>query len=117
MSKTAQDIFAEMQKRYGIAETEQSRYESYIEQAKQEIFAYCNIPEKADMPDGLFYPWVELSYTAAKQAQTIQGTGAIKSISEGDTTVTYDVGTTVVKSDAALLSYASILNRYRRMPR
>ncbi len=117
MPKTAQDVFTEMQKRYGVAETEQSRYESYIEQAKQEIFTYCNIPEKAAMPDGLYYPWVELSHAASRQAQTIQGTGAIKSISEGDTTVTYDVGTTVVKSDAGLLSYATILNRFRRMPR
>ncbi|SDN15089.1 hypothetical protein [Acetanaerobacterium elongatum] len=117
MPKTEQDVFAEISRRYGVEMMAQERYLSYICQVKEEILSYCNIPQGATMPDGLFYPWVELSYAAARQTQTVQGTGAVKSITEGDTTITYDVGTTVIKNSSGLLSYANILNRYRRMPR
>ncbi len=60
--------------------------------------------------------WVEISYATSKGATMIQGSGAIKSISEGDTTVTYDVGTTVVKGDTVSIDYTAILNRFRRLP-
>lgn len=117
MPKTSTDVLNEWKLRgYITAEqSSDSKYLSFIDQAKQSILAYCNIPLAAPMPDGLFYPWVEISWATANGMTTMQGTGAIKSVSEGDTTVTYDVGTTVVKNDA-MISFASILNRYRRMP-
>lgn len=120
MPKLPQDVTIEWVKRGYITQTQATenvnKYTSHIEQAKDSILAYCNIPLKASMPDGLFFAWVEISYATSKGATMIQGSGAIKSISEGDTTVTYDVGTTVVKGDAVSIDYTAILNRYRRLP-
>ena len=117
MSKTNHDVLNEWVLR-GYITAEQSsepKYLSYINQAKDAILYYCNIPLKADMPNGLFYPWVEIAWNAAQGTTMVQGTGAVKSVSEGDTTVTYDVGTTVIKNNA-MLNYMSILDRFRRLP-
>lgn len=118
--KTPQEVIAEWVKRGYITETEATastkKYTSFIEQAKDSILAYCNIPLKASMPDGLFYAWVEISYATSKGATMIEGSGAIKSVSEGDTTVTFDVGTAVVKSNTVSADYTTILNRFRRLP-
>lgn len=117
MSKTNHDVLNEWVLR-GYITAEQSsgeKYQSYISQAKDAILSYCNIPLNAQMPDGLFYPWVEIAWNAAQGTTSLQGTGAVKSISEGDTTVTYDVGTKVIKHDA-MLGYTSILDRFRRLP-
>ncbi|WP_312645366.1 hypothetical protein [Hydrogenoanaerobacterium sp.] len=117
MPKTPTDVLNEWALR-GYITAEQStepKYLSYINQAKDSILSYCNIPLKAQMPDGLFYPWVEIAWSTAQGMTAIQGTGAVKSVSEGDTTITYDAGATVVKNDA-MLDYTSVLDRYRRLP-
>ncbi len=121
MNKTTQDVINEWVKRGYITQQQATenadKYNSYIEQSKDSILAYCNIPLKANMPDGLFFVWVEMSYSASKGVTLIEGGGAIKSISEGDTTITYDVGTSVVKDNSTVVvDYKSILNRYRRLP-
>lgn len=117
MAKTNHDVLNEWVLR-GYIPAEQStdkKYESYISQAKDAILSYCNIPLSAQMPDGLFAPWVEIAWKTAQGTTTVQGTGAVKSVSEGDTTVTYDVGTKVVKQEV-MLNYTSILDRFRRLP-
>ena len=117
MSKLPNDVLKEWVLRgYITAEQAKSpdKYISYINQAKESILGYCNIPLNAQMPDGLFYPWVEIAWSTAQGMTSVEGTGAIKSISEGDTTITYDVGTTVIQNKT-ILDYTAILNRYRRI--
>lgn len=120
MNKTSYDVLAEWVKRGYVTQADSveyaDKYISFIEQAKDGILAYCNIPQKANMPDGLFYAWVEIAYSTSGGTASIEGSGAVKSISEGDTTVQFDVGTTVVKSDKTAVDYTAILNRYRRLP-
>jgi len=116
MPKTPNDVLQEWVLR-GYITAEQStepKYISFINQAKDTILSYCNIPLKAQMPDGLFYAWTEIAWGTAQGTLTVDGTGAIKSVSEGDTTITYDVGTKVVKSDI-VLTHMSVLDRYRRI--
>lgn len=118
--KAAQDVLNEWALRgYITAEQATScteKYTSYINQAKDSILSYCNIPLAAQMPDDLFYVWVEIGWATANGATMVQGSGAIKSISEGDTSITYDVGTTVVKGSTVTADYTTILNRFRRLP-
>lgn len=116
MAKTSNDILQEWVLR-GYITAEQSanpKWLSYISQAKDTMLSYCNIPIKADMPDGLYYAWVDIAWGIAQGTLTIEGSGEIKSVSEGDTTITYDVGTKVVKNDVSL-NYMTTLNRYRRI--
>lgn len=116
--KTAQDVLDEWVLR-GYITAEQAadlKYTSYINQAKDSILSYCNIPLAAQMPDGLFYAWVEIGWATANGATMVQGSGAIKSVSEGDTKIDYDVGTTVVKGSTVTADYTTILNRFRRLP-
>lgn len=102
------------------SDAEKTKCLSYIRQARDAIFAYCNIPERAAMPPGLFYTWTELSHELEQDG--VQG-GAVKSITEGNTTVTFAAGETTASranqaasAAALILSHTAALNRYRRMP-
>lgn len=118
--KTAQDVLKEWKVRgyipTGLSDEEEERYLSYIYQAKDAMLSYCNIPLAAEMPDGLFYPWVEISYSSSKGANLLQGSGAVKSVTEGDTTITFDVGAVQPGENTVFVDYSAILNRFRRMP-
>ncbi len=121
MAKTPADVLNEWVLRgYITAEqstTDAAKYTSYINQAKGSILSYCNLPLNIqNFPDGLFYPWVEIAWATANGATFIEGSGAVKSVTEGDTTIAFDVGTTAVSGTKASVDYSSILNRYRRMP-
>ena len=119
MHKFPLDIIAEWIKRGYITDAQaienEQQYISFIEQAKDSILAYCNIPLKANMPDGLFFAWVEVAWATSKGTISIEGSGAIKSISEGDTSVTFDVGTKIETTNVSV-DYTAILNRFRRLP-
>ena len=120
MGKTASDIIAEWVARSYItpaqALSDVAKYTSYIMQAKTAILDYCNLPQNiVDFPDGLFYPWVEIGWKTANNTESVTGSGEVKSISEGDTTINYDVGTTAVSSQV-IADYSVTLNRYRRLP-
>jgi hypothetical protein len=114
MSKTASDVLTEWGVRgyyTGTPSTADSaKYLSYIDQAKESICAFCNIPQQViSLFDGLFYPWVEISYLTMTGNMFEQATGKVSSISEGDTSVSYsNSGTDIVSVD-----YSRILNRYR----
>lgn len=120
MPKTPTEVMNEWALRGYISaepsEKDSAKYLSYINQAKDIILSYCNIPLVASMPDGLFYPWVEISWATVNGATLVQGSGAIKAVTEGDTKVEFDVGTTVVKGTATAVDYTAALRRYRRMP-
>lgn len=97
------------------AETDRDKYLSYIDQTKYEILSYCNIPILAQIPEGLFYVWVGMAWEGSQGLTAISGSGAVKSVTEGDTTVQFDVGTTVTGT-AQHADYYAMLNRYRRLP-
>lgn len=120
MGKAASDVLAEWALRGFItseqATTSAAKYTSYINQAKTAILDYCNLPQNIVVfPDGLFYPWVEIGWKTANDTESVTGSGEVKSISEGDTTITYDVGSTAVSSQV-IADYSVTLNRYRRLP-
>nr|DAJ95976.1 MAG TPA: head to tail adaptor [Caudoviricetes sp.] len=115
MAKTVDDVLDEWITRGYITDKTEPNNTSYILQAKDTILAYCNIPLAADMPDGLFYVWVELAYATLNSAVATQGTGIVKSIAEGDTTVQFETGAEQADTKPPT-DYRSILNRYRRMP-
>lgn len=119
MAKTASEVIAEWVARSYItpaqALSDVTKYTSYINQAKTAILDYCNLPQNiASFPDGLFYPWVEISYSIMNGGVFNQANGVVKSISEGDTTVQF--GTTANAATAPIVDYSESLNRYRRLP-
>lgn len=131
--KTENDVLNEWVERGYISDDlipeQTNRCLSFIRQAKANILAYCNIPECADMPSGLFYAWVDLSRDIATTSETAgetggkAGSGTVKRVSEGNTTIEFDVGNTSSSSSgqaadisALVLGHAATLNRCRRMP-
>lgn len=94
------------------SDTDTAKYSSYINQAKSAICGYCNLPQNiVDFPDGLFYPWVEIGYAIFKGGVFQQSSGTVKSVSEGDTSVTFN--TDVNKAIAPIVDYSAVLNAYR----
>lgn len=115
---TETDVLAEWKKRGYVPDdaAEDGKYLSYILQAKDSILSYCNLPLNIrEFPDGLFYPWVDISYSTYTGAAEA-GSGAVKSVTEGDTTVTFSDGATSGSSEKAAADYRSILDRFRRLP-
>ena len=118
MSKTASDVLAEWVSRGYITSaqstTDAAKYTSYINQGKTSILDYCNLPQNiVDFPDGLFYPWVEISYSIMQGGVFQQSSGAVKSVSEGDTSVVFN--TDVNKATMPTVDYSATLNRFRRL--
>lgn len=97
-----------------------AKYTSYINQAKNAICGYCNLPMTLQgLPDGLLYPWAEISYAIMQGGvfSQISGavSGAIKSVQEGDTTVTF-VGNTSANGTVVprpVVDYSAALDRFR----
>lgn len=115
MSKTASDILAEWVLRgYAAAEESSEKHLSYINQAKDAICGYCKLPMSiVALPDGLFYPWVEISYAIFKGGVFQQSSGTVKSVSEGDTSVTFNTDTN--KAIAPIVDYSAALNCFRQL--
>jgi hypothetical protein len=90
--------------------------QSYIDQAKDCILSACNIPVRAMVPDGLFYAWAELSHNMYANTESGGAIGAVKSVADGDTTVTYASDTASSGLEAILPGIQSLIARYRRMP-
>lgn len=115
MAKAASDVLSEWVLR-GYITAEQAatpgKYLSYINQAKDAICAYCNLLMNIPtLPDGLFYPWVEISYNIMRGGVFQQSSGTVKSVQEGDTTVQYGSGAVV----SPVVDYSAALNRYRQL--
>lgn len=115
--KAANDVLNEWVLRgYITAEQAASpaKYLSYINQAKDSICGYCNLPlTMPGLPDGLFYPWVEISYSIMQGGVFQQSSGTVKSVSEGDTSVTFN--TDVNRATAPIVDYSAALDRYRQL--
>lgn len=119
MRRKADDVLSLLRKRGAVhLDTNEEIVLSYIEQAAFEIKAYCNIPEAAEMPAGLFYVWVEISSTFINGMANSAGgaeTGVISSITEGDTTIVYEAKSNGGGGNDILSGYRAVLNRYRRL--
>ena len=119
MPKTITDVINEWLARgyipVGQTSEDTAKYTSFITQGKIAILDYCNLPQNiVNFPDGLFYPWVEISVSIMNGGVFQQANGVIKSVSEGDTTIQY--GTTANQATAPIVDYSATLNRYRRLP-
>ena len=122
VARGEKDVLREWTARGWITDKSDSRRAaSYIRQAKDYILDRCNIPVMANVPDGLFYAWVDIAYRAmnAVEAQNSeQVAGVVKSITDGDTTVHYGAPSGSVSMsnlDSAAADYAALIYRYRRM--
>lgn len=115
MAKAASNVLSEWELRgYVTAEESPEKHLSYINQAKDAICAYCNLPMSISaLPDGLFYPWVEISYSIMQGGVFQQSSGTVKSVSEGDTSVTFN--TDVNRAIAPIVDYSAALNRFRQL--
>lgn len=115
MAKTANDVLAEWQLRgYITAELAATpgAYLSYINQAHDAITAYCRLsPAMAGLPDGLFYPWVEIAYSVMNGGMFQQANGTVTRVKEGDTEIMYSGG----KNGATVpvVDYSDTLDSFR----
>lgn len=124
MPKTAIDVLNLWVFRGYVAEEQaaeqQGKYLSYIEQAKADILTYCRIPLNIkSFPEGLFYTWAEIAW-GLQQGGEFNGSTAdltIKSIKEGDVSVEFGSagGVAPLTSATSTTSYATALNRFRRL--
>lgn len=117
MAKTVNDVLTEWTARGYIAAnpstTDTAKYTSFINQGLQSICSYCKLPDMTGLPDGLFYPWVEISWSILKGGVFQQSSGTVKSVSEGDTSVTFNTDTN--KATAPIIDYSTALNAFRRL--
>lgn len=103
-----------------LAAAKQDKYLSYIDQAKTDMLTYCRIPLNIkNFPDGLFYTWAEIAWGLQQGGEFNGTTGnlTIKSIKEGDVSVEFGSagGVAPLTSATSTTSYATALNRFRRL--
>lgn len=118
MTKSVSDVLTEWEARgycpASPADSDAARYRSFIQQARQSILAYCNLPLAAsELPDGLFFPWVEISYAIMKGGVFEQSQGIVTSVKEDDTSISFSTGKNA--ATAPVVDYSNILNRFRRL--
>lgn len=121
MTRTDGDVLDELTAR-GLAGENEAAARSYIGQAADAIRGYCGLPEGASLPAGLFYAWTEVSARLIASGSTAAAaggaSGAVSSITEGDTTIQFgglSQGAGAGGTGWALDGCRAILNRYRRM--
>lgn len=117
MAKAANDVLAEWQLR-GYITAEQAAapgaYLSYINQAHDAITAYCNLPTAmVGLPDGLFYPWVEIAFSVMNGGVFQQKDGTVTRVKEGDTEIMYSGGTN--GATAPMIDYSQTLDSFRNL--
>lgn len=102
-------LITELSARELMAGATEAQALSCAEQARLQLAAYCNLPESAPLPDGLFYGWLTL--TGALLALRADGAaGRVVSVSEGDRTVQF------AQDNAAMPpACRAAADRYRRM--
>lgn len=118
MAKTVNDVLTEWTARGYIAAepsaADTAKYTSFINQGLQSICGYCKLPlDMTGLPDGLFYPWVEISYAIMQGGVFQQSSGVVTSVKEGDTTINF--GTNENKAIAPKIDYSSTLNAFKRI--
>ena len=116
MGKTNSDVLTEWGKRgyYAspLSDSDKAKYLSFIDQGRQSILAYCHMPLTIDsLPDGLFYPWTEISYAIMTGGVFKQASGTVTKIKEGDSEIDYS--TDKNNATVPMVDYSSILNRFR----
>lgn len=62
---------------------------SCAEQARVQLAAYCNLPQSAPLPDGMFYGWLTLTAVLISEMEDTSA-GTVSSISEGDISVSFN---------------------------
>lgn len=93
--------------------------QSYIDEAKPIMLEYCTLPQNVQsVPDVLKYPWVEIATVLMNNstaASSAAGTGTVKSVSDGDTTVQFDTGKTAQAKvlDNLSVNNVRIMNSFR----
>lgn len=116
MSKTSDDVLSIWGARGyytgELSDPDRAKYESFIDQARQSICAYCGFPlTVVAFPDGLLYPWAEISYAIMTGGVFEQSNGTVTKIKEGDSETDYSAGINIAK--APIIDYSRILNRFR----
>lgn len=118
MPKTSDDVLTEWGKRGYCAsppsDSEKAKYESFIDQARQSVLAYCRMPLAVSaLPDGLLYPWVEISYAIMTGGVFEQSTGTVTRVKEGDSETMWSAEKNA--AIAPIIDYSAILNRFRSL--
>lgn len=100
-------LLTELSARELMCGATEAQARSIAEQARLQLAAYCNLPESAPLPDGMFYAWLTL--TGALLSLRENGASRVASISEGDRTVAFSQEEGL--SDAC----KAVAGRYRRL--
>jgi len=99
MAVQASDVLAVIKSRPATIpdDTNDTAIQSYIDEAKPIMLQYCTLPQNIqEVPCVLKYPWVEIATPLMNNSTAVSsGTGTIKSVSDGDTTVQYSTDKTV----------------------
>lgn len=119
MAITASDILTVIKARADTIPSglEDSVIESYIDEAKMIMLEYCTLPQNIqEIPDALKYPWVEIATTLINNS-TAASSGAVKSVSEGDTSVQYstDKSAQAKLFDTLSINNIRVMNSFRRL--
>ena len=81
--------------------------------AEYAIRAYCHIPDTEDIPERLLFVWADMAVAGVKTASEA-ASGAVQSVTEGDTTVSYARSESSSVLDISA-DFATALQSYRRL--
>lgn len=111
---TAAEVAARLELEGVLPDGPSPRALAQIDDMAQKAMNYLNTD---NIPDGLFRTFCRLcgAYIQAADPGASSGGGVVKSVSEGDVTVTFAVSSETAQgtADSFIAEYASDLNRYR----
>ncbi len=108
-ARDVRTLIAELSARELMAGATETQALSCAEQARLQLAAYCNLPEAAPLPDGLFYGWLALT-GALLSLRGDSAPGRVVSVSEGDRTVQFAQENTAMPP-----ACRAVADRYRRL--
>lgn len=81
--------------------------------AEYAIRAYCHIPDTEEIQKEALFVWADMAVAGVRMASE-SGSGAVQSVSEGDTTVTYARSSSSSAFDISA-DFATALQSFRRL--
>lgn len=86
-----------------------------LDDAKDMILAYCNIKELPEELENTAYRMAMELYRNENLGHEETAPGSVSSISEGDTSTSFNTSVSEGYKDSLLKDYKAALNRYRRV--
>lgn len=99
----------------GISEEQDTLLQFVLDDVGDMILAYCNIKVLPEGLENTAYRMAMELYRNENLGHEESAPGSVSSISEGDTSTSFNASVSEGYKDSLLKDYKSVLNRYRRV--